>query len=62
MAGIRRSSGSFAWGESGAELISDRIITDLGGKMRVMELMGHENADVRYNALMTVQRLMSQHV
>ena len=37
-------------------------INDLGGKTRVMELMSHENGDVRYRALMTVQRLMSQHV
>ena len=39
-----------------------RTVTDLGGKTRVMELMGHENAEVRYKALMSVQRLMSQHV
>ena len=39
-----------------------QTVTDLGGKTRVMELMAFENADVRYQALMTVQRLMSQHV
>jgi V-type H+-transporting ATPase subunit H len=39
-----------------------QTVTDLGGKTRVMELMAHENGDVRYRALMTVQRLMSQHV
>jgi len=39
-----------------------QTVTDLGGKTRVMELMAHENADVRYQALMTVQKLMSQHV
>lgn len=39
-----------------------QTIADLGGKTRVMELMAHENGDVRYRALMTVQRLMSQHV
>ncbi len=44
------------------KLTCSRTITDLGGKTRVMELMGHENGDVRYEALMTVQRLMSQHV
>ena len=45
-----------------ARLTFDRTITDLGGKTRVMELMGHDNGDVRYQALMSVQRLMSQHV
>ncbi|WVR08626.1 hypothetical protein IAU60_005682 [Kwoniella sp. DSM 27419] len=40
---------------------SKRTIDQLNGKTRVMELMSHENADVRYQALMTVQRLMSQH-
>ncbi|WVO17514.1 hypothetical protein L204_105207 [Cryptococcus depauperatus] len=40
---------------------SKRMINDLNGKTRVMELMSHENQDVRYQALMTVQRLMSQH-
>lgn len=40
---------------------SKQTIDDLHGKTRVMELMGHENADVRYQALMTVQRLVSQH-
>ncbi|KAE8541444.1 hypothetical protein D1P53_002804 [Cryptococcus gattii VGV] len=40
---------------------SKQIIDNLHGKTRVMELMSHENADVRYQALMTVQRLMSQH-
>ncbi|CAD6581082.1 MAG: H(+)-transporting V1 sector ATPase subunit H [Tremellales sp. Tagirdzhanova-0007] len=39
-----------------------QTVTEFGGKTRVMELMGHENGDVRYNALMTVQRLMSRHV
>ncbi|WVQ85791.1 hypothetical protein IAT38_007958 [Cryptococcus sp. DSM 104549] len=45
------------WGGDKAK----QTIDDLSGKTRVMELMGHENADVRYQALMTVQRLMSQH-
>ncbi|KAF9264948.1 ATPase, V1 complex, subunit H [Marasmius fiardii PR-910] len=35
-------------------------VTDLGAKARVMELMTHENADVRYRALMSVQLLVSQ--
>ncbi|KAJ8078470.1 H(+)-transporting V1 sector ATPase subunit H [Marasmius tenuissimus] len=35
-------------------------VTDLGGKARVMELMSHENSDVRYRALMSVQLLVSQ--
>ncbi|ODN82884.1 hypothetical protein L202_01142 [Cryptococcus amylolentus CBS 6039] len=36
-------------------------VDKLHGKTRVMELMSHENGDVRYQALMTVQSLMSQH-
>ncbi|WVW80811.1 hypothetical protein I302_102800 [Kwoniella bestiolae CBS 10118] len=40
---------------------SKKTIDNFNGKTKVMELMGHENADVRYQALMTVQRLMSQH-
>lgn len=39
-----------------------KTVTDLGGKTRVMELMAHDNPDVRYQALMTVQKLMGQHV
>jgi V-type H+-transporting ATPase subunit H len=39
-----------------------QTVNDLGGKTRVMELMAHENVEVRYRALMAVQRLMSQHV
>lgn len=37
-----------------------RIVTENGGKVKVMELMAHESADVKYQALITVQRLMSQ--
>ncbi|KDQ60593.1 hypothetical protein JAAARDRAFT_31557 [Jaapia argillacea MUCL 33604] len=37
-----------------------KIITDLGGKERAMQLMSHENPDVRYQALISVQRLVSQ--
>ncbi|KAH9857819.1 ATPase V1 complex subunit H [Lenzites betulinus] len=36
-----------------------KILTDLGGKTRVMELMSHANSDVRYQALISVQRLVS---
>ncbi|CCM03836.1 uncharacterized protein FIBRA_05985 [Fibroporia radiculosa] len=36
-----------------------KVFTDLGGKTRVMELMTHENPDVRYQALISVQRLVS---
>ncbi|KAI9067067.1 ATPase V1 complex subunit H [Trametes sanguinea] len=36
-----------------------KILTDLGGKTRVMELMSHPNSDVRYQALISVQRLVS---
>lgn len=37
-----------------------RVITDLGAKTRAMELMGHEDPDVRYRALLSVQQLVSQ--
>jgi HEAT repeat protein len=39
-----------------------KTISDLEGKTRLIELIGHDNAEVRYRALMSVQRLMSQHV
>lgn len=38
-----------------------KIITDLNGKTRVMQLMTSENPDIRYQALMAVQQIMSQH-
>jgi len=37
-----------------------RLITELGGKGRVMDLMTHTDSDVRYRALISVQRLISQ--
>jgi len=37
-----------------------KAVTDLGAKTRVMQLMTNEDADVRYRALVTVQRLVSQ--
>jgi V-type H+-transporting ATPase subunit H len=37
-----------------------RIVTDLGAKTRVMELMTHQDSDVRYRALLSVQQLVSQ--
>ncbi|TFK42799.1 armadillo-type protein [Crucibulum laeve] len=37
-----------------------KIIADLGGKARVMELMTHQSSDVRYHALLSVQQLVSQ--
>ncbi|EPQ58239.1 ATPase, V1 complex, subunit H [Gloeophyllum trabeum ATCC 11539] len=37
-----------------------KVVTDLGAKTRVMELMTHPNPDVRYQALISVQRLVSQ--
>ena len=37
-----------------------RVITDLGAKTRAMELMVHEDPDVRYRALLSVQQLVSQ--
>lgn len=36
-----------------------KVVTDLGAKARVMELMTHTDADVRYRALISVQRLVS---
>lgn len=35
------------------------VVAEQGGKTRMIELMGHDDADVRYRALMSVQRLMS---
>ncbi|KIY43693.1 ATPase, V1 complex, subunit H [Fistulina hepatica ATCC 64428] len=37
-----------------------KLVNDLGAKTRVMELMTHVNADVRYRALISVQQLISQ--
>ena len=37
-----------------------RPLTEMGAKTRIMELMTHDNPDVRYQALITVQRLVSQ--
>ena len=36
-----------------------RVVEDLGAKRRVMELMSHDNPDVRYQAIISVQRLVS---
>ncbi|EGF76661.1 hypothetical protein BATDEDRAFT_37522 [Batrachochytrium dendrobatidis JAM81] len=36
-----------------------RIIQELGAKTQVMELMSNENADVRYQALLAVQKFMA---
>jgi V-type H+-transporting ATPase subunit H len=36
-----------------------RIVTDLGAKTRAMELMSHGSQEVRYQALLSVQRLVS---
>ncbi|CAE6491961.1 unnamed protein product [Rhizoctonia solani] len=36
-----------------------KAVTELGGKARVMELMSHPDTDVRYQALISVQRLVS---
>lgn len=40
-------------------LLLTRVLTDFGAKTRVMELMTHQDADVRYQALVSVQRLVS---
>ncbi|THH31773.1 hypothetical protein EUX98_g2445 [Antrodiella citrinella] len=36
-----------------------KVLDDLGAKTRVMELMTHKDTDVRYQALLSVQRLVS---
>lgn len=36
-----------------------KVVTDFGAKTRVMELMSHKNPDVRYQALLSVQQLVS---
>ena len=40
-------------------LLTTRIVTDLGAKTRAMELMTHDSQEVRYQALLSVQRLVS---
>lgn len=37
-----------------------KLLTNASGKTRVMELMTHENPDVRYQSLIAVQQLLSQ--
>lgn len=39
--------------------VTTRIVTDLGAKTRAMELMSHGSQEVRYQALLSVQRLVS---
>jgi len=36
-----------------------KTVTDLGAKVLIMQLMRHENEDVKFKALVTVQRLVS---
>jgi len=36
------------------------VLNELGAKTRIMELMGHNDSEVRYQALITVQRLVSK--
>ncbi|TFK67880.1 ARM repeat-containing protein [Pluteus cervinus] len=36
-----------------------KVVTDLGGKSRAMELITHENPEIQYRALLTVQQLIS---
>jgi len=36
-----------------------KVLTDMGAKTRIMELMIHSNPDVRYRALISVQILVS---
>ncbi|KAK9680773.1 H(+)-transporting V1 sector ATPase subunit H [Basidiobolus ranarum] len=35
-----------------------KVVQEIGAKHRIMELMAHENPDVRYQALLAVQKLM----
>lgn len=46
----------------GLPLLTDsrwlRMVNDLDGKMKVMELMSHESGDVKYQALITVSHLL----
>jgi V-type H+-transporting ATPase subunit H len=37
-----------------------KVVTDLGAKTRLMDLMMYDNSDVRYRALLSVQQLVSQ--
>ncbi|TEB36033.1 ATPase, V1 complex, subunit H [Coprinellus micaceus] len=37
-----------------------KIVADLGGKARIMQLLSHQNPDVRYRALLSVQTIVSQ--
>ena len=36
-----------------------KYVQELGAKTAVMQLMNHENADVRYHSLMAVQKFMT---
>ncbi|KAL7751310.1 H(+)-transporting V1 sector ATPase subunit H [Sorochytrium milnesiophthora] len=36
-----------------------KLLQDIGTKQRIMELMGHEDGDVRYQALIAVQKYMA---
>lgn len=39
-------------------LLINSIIEQLGGKQLVMQLLSHDDANVRYEALLAVQKLM----
>ncbi|EJF62445.1 ATPase V1 complex subunit H [Dichomitus squalens] len=39
--------------------LGKKVLTDLGAKTRVMELLSHSDPEVRYQALISVQRLVS---
>jgi hypothetical protein len=40
-------------------IMSTRIVQEIGAKQRIMELMTHEDQDVRYQALSAVQKYMT---
>lgn len=42
-------------------ILLQRVIEKFGGKERVMQLMTHSDQQVRYEALLAVQKLMVHH-
>ena len=44
----------------GGVFLIDRVIEQIGGKQLAMTLLTHEDANVRYQALLAVQKMMVQ--